>query len=174
MTFVNIAEAIPALNRLQADGIVENYAVGGDAAASLYLESVSPRHVDVFVGLKPEPGKLIVDPAPIFKYLLERGAIIEGAHLRIDDTPLLFVPPPTPLLEEAMLQAIARDFDGEPGRVFSADHLAAIAFQSGRANARLLDYIAAGVLDVDRFTAIVTRHNLLDRWREFLRNQPWR
>jgi hypothetical protein len=168
---VNIQEVVIAVNQMQADRVIDRYAIGGDAAASLYLESVSARHVDVFVGLPAEQGQLIFSPGPIFKYLLEHGAIIEGAHIRIGDTPSLFIPPPTPLLKEAMTQAAERDFDGVTGRVFTADYLAAIAFQSGRANARLLDLAAADVLNLDRFQEIITRYGLLDRWREFLMNQ---
>jgi hypothetical protein len=162
-TSVNIQEVIIAVNQMQADGVIDRYAVGGDAATSLYLESVSPRHVDVFVGLKSEPGQLIFSPEPI--------AMIEGAHIRVGDTPALFVPPPTPLLKEAMTNAAERNFDGVMGRVFTADYLAAIAFQSGRANARLLDLAAADVLNLERFQDIITRYGLLDRWREFLVNQ---
>ena len=67
---------------------------------------------------------------------------------------------------------------GTPVRVFTAEHLAAIALQTGRAKdkARLLQFIEAGVLDSARFQAILTRQGLVAAWRrfeqQFLRNQP--
>lgn len=168
---VNFQEAIPVINEMQADGVIENYAVAGDSATSLYLEAVSPRHLEIVVPLPTLPGKLIVSPTRIFEYLLGKGAIFEGQFMRIGDTKALFVPPSTPLLEEALREAPLRNLDGHPARVFTADHLAALAFQTGRANARVLDFAAADVLDVDRFHAILSRHALMDRWREFLKNQ---
>jgi len=168
---VEFKEAIVAINQMEADGVVERYAVGGDSAASLYLDSVSPRHLEIVVPIPTLPGQALVSPSKIFEYLLGHGAIFEGQFMRIGDTRTLFVPPSTPLLEEALREAPLRRIEGVPARVFSAEHLAAIAFQSGRANARLLEFAAADVLDVDRFQEIITRHDLLDRWREFLKNQ---
>jgi hypothetical protein len=54
-------------------------------------------------------------------------------------------------------------------RVFTAEHLAAIALQTGRAKdkARLLQFIEAGALDAARFQTIVARHGLVERWRQF-------
>jgi len=54
---------------------------------------------------------------------------------------------------------------GTSVRVFTAEHLAAVALQTGRAKdkARLLQFIEAGVLDSDRFQAILTRHGLTRR-----------
>ena len=62
-------------------------------------------------------------------------------------------------------------------RVFSAEHLCAIALEVGRAKgkARVLQFIEAGTLDAARFQSIVTRHGLTGRWqqfeRQFLRDQ---
>ena len=55
--------------------------------------------------------------------------------------------------------------------MFTAEHLAAIALQTGRAKdkARLLQFVEAGVLDVKQFQAILTRHDLVDRWQQFER-----
>lgn len=60
----------------------------------------------------------------------------------------------------------------------SAEHLAAIALQVGRAKgkARLLQFIEAGVLDAERFQAILARHQLTGAWevfrRQFLTDTP--
>ncbi len=168
---MNFQDAIPVINQMQAGGVIERYAIGGDAATSLYLEAVTPRHLEVVVPIPPQPGQLIVSPTKIFEYLLGQGAIFEGHFMRIGDTKTLFVPPSTPLLEEALRDATVREIEGHSARVVTADHLAAIAFQSGRANARVLEFAATDALDVDHFHAILARHGLMDRWREFLKNQ---
>jgi hypothetical protein len=53
--------------------------------------------------------------------------------------------------------------------LFTAEHLAAIALQTGRAKdkARLLQFIEAGALDAARFQAIVARHGLVGAWQRF-------
>ena len=63
------------------------------------------------------------------------------------------------------------DVQGIPARVFTAEHLAAIALQTGRAKdkARLLQFIEAAALDSSRFEAILTRHGLLEAWQNFER-----
>jgi hypothetical protein len=77
-----------------------------------------------------------------------------------------------------LTNAATIDADGIPARVFTAEHLAAIALQTGRAKdkARLLQFIEAGVLQAEPFQSILARHGLVDRWREFeqtfLKNSP--
>jgi hypothetical protein len=81
------------------------------------------------------------------------------------------------LVEEAIAEALQTDVDGEPTWVFTAEHLAAIALQTGRAKdkARLLQFIEAGALDAERLDAILKRHGLVEKWqrfeRQFLRDE---
>jgi hypothetical protein len=108
------------------------------------------------------------------------GAVAATFYLerRCADWPVQFLPPATPLVEEALAQAREIDVDGAPARVFSAEHLAAIALQTGRAKdkARLLQFVEEGALDAPRFQEIVHRHNLVDAWarfeRQFISNRP--
>jgi hypothetical protein len=74
-------------------------------------------------------------------------------------------------LEEALGQSVERGVDGAMARVFTAEHLAAIALHTGRAKdkARLLQFVEAGALEATRFQAILERHSLVDRWRQFER-----
>lgn len=72
-------------------------------------------------------------------------------------------------MAEALDQAVTRDVNGVPTRVFTAEHLAAICLQVGRPkdHDRVIRFVAAGVLDAERFEAILQRHALVDRWRRF-------
>jgi len=127
--------------------------------------------VDVFIAFRQEPGKLIVSPEPVFEYLKARGGVVQGEYIVLSGWPVQFLPAGTPLLEEALQQSIERDVEGTAARVFTAEHLAAVALQTGRAKdkARLLQFIEAAALDAARFQAILARHGLLDRWRQFER-----
>jgi hypothetical protein len=175
---MKIRDVIGIINQMQAAGVVEQYAIGGAVGATFYLEPVATLDVDIFVSFRIEPGQLIVNPQPIFDYLTAHGHALEGEYVVIAGWPVQFLPPTGPLIEEALRDAVTVDVEGLPARVFTAEHLAAIALQTGRAKdkARLLQFIEAGVLDAERFQAILTRHGLLDRWRQFerqfLRDMP--
>jgi len=168
---MSIREVIATLNQMEADGVIERYAIGGAVGATFYLEPLATLDVDVFVAFGTEPGKRIASPKPIFDYLLAHGCSMQGEYVMIAGWPVQFLPPGTPLVEEALAEAIVVDVDGIPARVFSAEHLAAIALQTGRAKdkARLLQFIEAGVLDASRFQEIVQRHALVDAWMKFER-----
>lgn len=156
---------------MQADGIVDRYAIGGAVGATFYLEPVDTLDLDVFVTFRPKEGQLVVSPKPLFDHLLARGGTMEGEYVVVGGWPIQFLPPVTPLVEEALQQGVERDLEGMPVRVFTAEHLAAIALQTGRAKdkARLLQFIEEGALDATRFQAILERHGLVDRWRQFER-----
>jgi hypothetical protein len=168
---VNIKETIATINQMQANGIIDRYAIGGAVGATFYLEPVATLDVDVFIAFKARAGELLVSPQPIFEYLLARGGTLQGEYVVIAGWPVQFLPAGNPLLEEALAGAVEHDAEGTPVRVFTAEHLAAVALQTGRAKdkARLLQFIEAGALDAARFQAIVARHGLVDRWREFER-----
>ena len=154
---------------MEADGVVDRYAIGGAVGATFFLEPFATLDVDIFVSVRPEPGSLIVSPKPIFDYLTARGGKVEGEYIVIGGWPVQFLPPGTPLVSEALREAVEMDVEGTQARVFTAEHLAAIALQTGRAKdkARLLQFIESGRLDSDRFRAILACHGLDGAWRKF-------
>jgi hypothetical protein len=166
---MNIKETIATINQMQSDGVIERYAIGGAVGATFYLEPIDTLDVDVFVAFKPEPGSPIISPQPLFDYLKARGGAVQDEYIVIAGWPVQFLPPTGPLVEEALRDAVAKDVEGTPARVFTAEHLAAVALQTGRAKdkARLLQFIEAGALDTARFQAIVARHGLVGPWQRF-------
>jgi hypothetical protein len=175
---VSIKQVIETLNRMEAEGIIERYAIGGAVGATFYLEPVATLDVDVFVAFGGGSGSLLISPEPIFRYLRSQGGRVEGEYVHIAGWPVQFLPPTGPLVEEALEQAVTVDVQGMPARVFTAEHLAAIALQTGRAKdkARLLQFIESGVLQADRFQAILAHHGLADAWhrfaQQFLADEP--
>ena len=159
------------LNQLETEGVIKRYAISGAVAATFYLEPVSTLDVDVFIAFKPERESIIVSPAPIFDYLKRFGCKMEGEYIVISGWPVQFLPASGPLLEDALDNAVEVDVEGEPARVLTAEYLAAIALQTGRAKdkARLLQFIEARALDRKKFEEFLERHGLTDKWREFQR-----
>jgi hypothetical protein len=175
---VNIRDTIAAINQMQADGVIERYAIGGAVGATFYLEPVATLDVDIFFTFRPEAGSLLASPQPIFDYLKARGGTMEGEYIIVAGWPVQFLPVATPLLEEALAQAVEKNVAGMSAWVFTAEHLAAIALQTGRAKdkARLLQFIEAGALDSARFQGIISRHGLEFAWgtfgQQFLSDMP--
>ncbi|MDP2936061.1 MAG: hypothetical protein Q8O86_06170 [Dehalococcoidia bacterium] len=168
---VSIAEVISLINQMEADGVVDRYGIGGAVGATFYLEPVATLDVDIFVTFRQQPGQVIVSPRPIFDYLTARGGVVEGEYIVMGGWPVQFLPPTSPLAEEALAEAVTFDVEGTPARVFTAEHLAALALETGRAkdHARLLQFIEAAAIDAERFQSILRRHGLVGRWRTFER-----
>jgi hypothetical protein len=166
---MNIHDVIATVNRLQSDGVIERYAIGGAVGATFYLEPVSTLDVDIFVTFRSEPGSSLITLQPIFEHLKTRGCPMQGEYVVIGGWPVQFLPTTGPLVEEALERAVELDVEGIPARVFTAEHLAAIALQTGRAKdkARLLQFVEAGVLEATKLQDIMVRHGLVGLWKQF-------
>lgn len=161
-------KTIAVINQMVADGVIERYAIGGAIGATFYLEPVATIDLDVFTTIPTGPGGLL-DLGPIINYLMAGGATLEGEYIVIHSTPVQFLPPPTPLVAEALDSAVEFDIKGVPAWVFTAEHLAAIALQTGRAKdkTRLAQMLEEDALDMTKFLEIVGRHGLSDSWKRF-------
>ncbi len=166
---MNIKEVIATINQMEADGVIDRYGIGGAVGATFYLEPVATLDVDIFVGFRSEGESSIINPQAIFDYLKARKCPMHGEYVMIAGWPVQFLPPTGPLVEEALAQTNDKDVEGIHARVLTAEHLAAIALQTGRARdkARLLQFVEAKALDVNRFEEIVKRHGLTDAWKRF-------
>ncbi|MGO8817257.1 MAG: hypothetical protein ACLQVG_21645 [Terriglobia bacterium] len=160
---------LEVINRMQAEGIIGKYAIGGAVGATFYLEPLATLDIDIFVSLKPPPGSSLVTLAPIYDYLTSRGYRAEKEYLVIDDWPVQFLPASDALQEEALQQAVETELEGVRTWVISAEHLVAIALRTARAKdfARILQFVETGALDAGRLDAILQRHGLLEKWEQF-------
>jgi hypothetical protein len=122
--------ALAVLNRLVADGVLAQYAIGGAMAEMFYAEPVVTYDLDVFVVL-PRSGSLLT-LAPLYGALAALGHPPQAELVMIEGIPVQFLPAPTALVEEALAGAQEIDVQGEPARVFRVEHLIAIAVQTGR------------------------------------------
>src|SRR2546427_4402152 len=99
---MNIKEVIATVNQMQSDSVIERYAIGGAVGATFYLEPVATLDVDVFVAFTQPEGSLLLTLESVFDYLKARGAVMEGEHIVVADSPVQFLPPTSALVEEAI------------------------------------------------------------------------
>jgi hypothetical protein len=166
-----IRDVLALLSELERDGIVARYAIGGAVAATRYTSPAATEDVDVFISFADGATSGLDPLRPIYAYLLARGARPEGGHVVIGDWPVQFLPAERPLLAEALHHAVEQDVDGITTRLFTAEHLAAIALQLGRPKdkLRLEQMVREQVLDMKVFGAILERHDLGPKWKDFSR-----
>ena len=168
-TKTNVEKIFTVINQMETDGVIGRYAIGGAVGSIFWMEPITTKDVDVFVMLPTSAGGSLLTLGPIYEYLLARGYVPDGQFIIIEGWAVEFVPPGTPLVEEALAQAVERDVNGVATRVFTGEHLAAICLQVGRArdHDRVLRFIEADVLDMAIFEAILERHELTAKWHKF-------
>jgi hypothetical protein len=160
--------ALEVLNDLVRTNVIVDYAIGGAMGATFYLEPVLTMDLDVFVLFNDDDSNLL-PLQPIYKALAARGYSPdehERECINIEGTPVQFLPAYNALLQEALLQAKAVDYAGTPTKVLSAEYLAVISVQTGRAKdqLRLLAFLESGTLDLDKIQEILIRYHLVERW----------
>src|SRR2546425_13340637 len=100
-------KVIEVLNRMQADGVFEKFAIGGGIAAIYYLEPYQTDDIDVFFlpVFFGESGLVTLEP--IYSYLEKLGyhSVQEGVGILIKDWPVQFIPVAESVQEEAVVQA---------------------------------------------------------------------
>ena len=160
---------LEVINQMRADRVIGNYAIGGAVGATFYLEPVATLDIDVFVSFQKTSGSPLVSLTPIYDYLTARGFKAEKEYIIIEGWPVQFLPPGNALVEEALEQAVETELEGVPTWVMTAEHLTAIALQTGRAkdHARILQFIESGALKADKLDAILKRHGLVAKWEQF-------
>ena len=92
------------INKMQADGVIGHYAIGGAVGATFYLEPVATLDIDIFISFQTT-GSLI-SLSPIYDYLTALGFQTEKEYIKIGGWPVQFLPAGNALLEEALEQAL--------------------------------------------------------------------
>ena len=169
-TIVRMKAALETLLKLRDEGLLARFAIGGAIAASYYVEAVVTEYLDVFAFLTPAPSGLLL-LGPLYERLQQLGGKVHNEHVVIGGWPVQILPAYTPLVEEAVMQAQERLFEGVGVPVVSAEHLCAIALQTGRAKdyARVHAFFEAGVVDGAALRRLIDRHALAERWQIYER-----
>lgn len=66
-------ETLEVINRMQADGVIGRYAIGGAVGATFYLEPVATLDIDVFVSFRTMADRPLISLSPLYDYLKARG-----------------------------------------------------------------------------------------------------
>ena len=133
------------INRMQADGVINDYAIGGGIASVYYLEPYETDDIDVFIPVAAvavgEAGLISLEP--IYSYLKERGYLPVKEGMLIEDWLVQFIPTFETVQNEAIANALRVTFGQTETKIFGPEYLAAELLRSGRRkdHARVIDLI---------------------------------
>jgi hypothetical protein len=156
------------LNEMKERKVITDYAVGGATGLIYYFEPIQTQDIDVFMYFENQKS-LLVSLEPIYEFMRERGGIIKNEYILIHNTPVQFLVPYNPLIEDAIQKAKMITFMEEPLRIFSLEYLMAIMVQTsrGKDRARLEEIIKANVnIDFAELNKILTKHQLTEKWNK--------
>jgi hypothetical protein len=153
--------ALRALNQLVTDTIIEQYAIGGAIGASFYIDAVQTEDVDAFVFMAPTKSGLLT-LSPIYDALTKLGGVVENEYIRFAEWPVQILPDANDLAREAIRAAKSVEFDGIATRVFTAEHLCAVALQTGRTKdyLRVVTFLEEHAVDRPLLESLLKRHDL--------------
>src|SRR5215469_353852 len=142
-------ETLEMINQMQTDGVIDEYAIGGAVGATFYLEPSAAEHVDIFAMLPTISGSSLLSLSPIHDYLRARRCVVQGERILIGDWPVQFLRPHNALEREALAEAVETDVEDVRTRVMTAEHLVAMALETGRAKdyARIVQFLEEAAVD---------------------------
>jgi hypothetical protein len=166
-----VRDTLELINRMQADGVIGRYAIGGAVGATFYLSPSATLDIDIFVAVPQRPGSSLLTLSPIYDYLSERGCASEGEHVIIGKWPVQFLAASNALEEEAIANGVETEVGGVRTWVMTAEHLVAIALSTGRAKdyARIVQFLEQGTVDRNKLDKVLKRHGLVSKWERFSR-----
>jgi hypothetical protein len=164
-----VKATLEVINEMQADGVIGEYAIGGAVGATFYLAPAATVDLDIFVTLLGKSKGLLISLSPIYEFLKSRGGILQDEYIVVDDWPVQFLLPSNALEQEAVAQAVSTEVEGVPTRVMSAEHLVAIALNTGRAkdHTRILQFFEQQAVDRKKLQDVIDRHGLSTKWNQF-------
>jgi len=165
-----VKKTLAVLNRLVAEKVIGDYAIGGAMGAMFYTEAVTTMDLDVFVLFPDDSGLILLEP--IYSKLKDWG-YLPDAHEKecvgIEGTPVQFLPAYNALLQEGLSAARSFDYEGVSTKVMLAEHLAAICVDTGRVKdkLRVSMFLEAEGFDKDAFFGLLVKFKLKERFDQW-------
>jgi hypothetical protein len=176
---MGMRQTLDVLNAMEADGVIDRYAMTEAVAAYNYIEPTVTDDLDILISFKevsdrPESG--LITLAPIFAYLNAKGYEEHRKEgLVIEGWPVQFLPVASDLDAEALAQAQEVEIQLNEGegsvltRILRAEHLVAICLRVGRPKdlIRITQFLEEDAVDVSILREILLRHGLKEAWQAF-------
>lgn len=163
-------KVIEVLNRMKAEGVIQNFAIGGGIASIYYLEPYLTDDIDVFISPVAVGEGGLISFGEIYSYLEKLGYHAKKEYIQIEDWLVQFLPASHSVQQEAVTQGRTVAYGETHTVIFSAEHLAAELLRSGRLKdlARVEALLGSDGFSMQSFNDIVFRNGLAEKWNELL------
>ena len=165
MRAATLGDVFGVLQELEAEGVLERYAVVGAIAALFYTEATPTFDLDVAVVMPQPGGSSVFSLDELYRALRERGFAVEGAHVMIHGVPVQFLPGDEGLWRETVSEARTLDYESTPVRIATPEHLVAMAWSAPESKRlqRAMALLRSPGFDRNRLREILVRHGIPDR-----------
>lgn len=164
----NLSAVADVLEDMQSGGIISDYAIGGAVAAILHYEPISTVDLDIFFFLAEPPTGLILSLKKIYDYARQNNFPFDKDFINIHGWLVQFVEAShSPLWSEAIATAETMMIDNRAVQVINREYLAAMWIFAGRKKdiRKIEMFDEAKIMDAKILYGILSRFDLLDRWR---------
>ncbi|MEO6050978.1 MAG: hypothetical protein ABIP78_06565 [Pyrinomonadaceae bacterium] len=168
-----IGEVLSVLNEMRQAGIVDKYAIGGAFASILHNEPISTIDLDVFFFFEEKQSSLVFSLDSIYEFVKVYGFSFDHEFINIHGWLVQFIEAShSNLWSEAIEKAIVLVIDDRNAFVIDKEHLIAMWLFAGRAKdyQKIAMFVDANILDNEKLTNILERHDLLLTWE----SEKWR
>lgn len=164
---MDIEQTLAVINQMLAEGVIENYALGGAVAAIFYTEPIDTQDVDIFVQIKSSGSDLTI-LAPVYDYLLKRDYRAKAEHIYIKGFPVQFLPTYNALTAEAVNEAQEFELNTVRTRIMRPEHLVALMLDTGRLKdyLRINMFLQSDAVNREQLQDVLQRHGLSQKWTD--------
>jgi len=178
---MGMKKTLDVINAMEAEGVIGRYAIAGAIAAYNYIEPTVTEDLDILISFETHPDRPragLITLSPILSYLKTKGYTeYRKEGLLIEGWPVQFLPVADDLDSEALekAQEVEIRIDESQGsvrtRVLRPEHLVALSLRVGRPkdSIRIIQFLEAGIANVQHLCDVLDRHHLSDAWRAFCR-----
>jgi hypothetical protein len=161
-------KTLQVIEAMARQGIIKAYAIGGGIAATYYIEPVLTYALDIFF-IPAKEGLDVLEP--IYDFAKERGFSTQAESILIEGFPVQFIPAYNNLVREAVEKSATLKYREVEAKVVTAEYLAAIALQTGRAKdrERVIRLLDEAVIDRAVLGSILESFDLVDRFKKLER-----
>lgn len=161
-------KTLQVIEAMARQGIIKAYAIGGGIAATYYIEPVLTYDLDIFF-IPAKEGLDVLEP--IYDFAKERGFSTQAESILIEGFPVQFIPAYNNLVREAVEKSATLKYREVEAKVVTAEYLAAIALQTGRAKdrERVIRLLDEAVIDRAVLGSILESFDLVDRFKKLER-----
>lgn len=157
-----------AVKRMQQEGRLKDYAVGGAVATIYYTEPFATKDVDIFF-VPPEKDGIVL-LTPFYDFLLKKGYKTYKEYIMIGDTPVQFIPTATELEKEAVENAISVKYKDVDVKILTPEYLIAIFLEVFRPKDRdkLIKLLDQANIDKNLLQDVLHRYDLDRKFGDFM------